>query len=252
MNGRIVTVDEGNSVTEAVAVRNGWIVKVGSTGEVEALVGPDTDVVDLEGRAVLPGFIDSHVHVLGAGRLKVMEREYVDIKYADSVVKVLEKIGERAKVTPEGQWIIGWGYMWTRFKEKRVPTAKELDEVSPDNPVLLVFSAYGAANSYALRLAGVTRDSKPEYGELELDPETGEPTGVLKGGAAVRLVRNHVPPLEITPYEASTLALGQFAKWGITTIHDAGTTRDGMIALQRLLREGGLTSRVRLYFNNIA
>ena len=252
VNGRIVTVDEGNSVTEAVAVRNGWIVKVGSTGEVEALVGPDTDVVDLEGRAVLPGFIDSHVHVLGAGRLKVMEREYVDIKYADSVVEVLEKIGERAKVTPEGQWIIGWGYMWTRFKEKRVPTAKELDEVSPDNPVLLVFSAYGAANSYALRLAGVTRDSKPEYGELELDPETGEPTGVLKGGAAVRLVRNHVPPLEITPYEASTLALGQFAKWGITTIHDAGTTRGGMIALQRLLREWDLTSRVRLYFNNIA
>ncbi len=252
VNGRIVTVDEGNSVTEAVAVRNGWIVKVGSTGEVEALVGPDTEVVDLGGRVALPGFIDSHVHVLGAGRLKVMEREYVDIKYADSVVKVLEKIGERAKVTPEGQWIIGWGYMWTRFKEKRVPTAKELDEVSPDNPVLLVFSAYGAANSYALRLAGITRDSKPEYGELELDPETGEPTGVLKGGAAVRLVRNHVPPLEITPYEASTLALGQFAKWGITTIHDAGTTRDGMIALQRLLREGGLTSRVRLYFNNIA
>jgi predicted amidohydrolase YtcJ len=252
LNGKVLTVDPSNSIAEAVAIKGNKIVNVGSRKKVEPMIGPETSIIDLDGKTLMPGIIDSHVHAVGAGRLKLMEREYVDIKYADSIEEVLEKIGERAEETPRGAWMIGWGYMWTRFRERRVPLARELDSVAPDHPVLLVFSAYGAANTMAMRVAGVTKDSKPEYGEVELDPGTGEPTGVLKGGAAVRLVRNHVPPLDLTPYDAIVLACGQFSEWGITTIHEAGARGEANEAFQRLLKEGKLNVRVRLYIDNIA
>lgn len=252
VNGKVVTVDHNDKVAEAVAVKGNRIVRVGDNIRVEELIGPDTEVVDLAGRTVLPGFIDSHVHAQGAGLLTVKEKEYVDIKYANSIAEVKEKIGARAKGTPKGEWVIGWGYMWTRFKEKRPPTGMELDEVAPDNPVILFFSAFGVANSMAMEIAGVTKDSRPEYGEVELDPKTGEPTGVLRGGAATRLVSSHVPPLELTPYEAVRLGCNRFSEWGITTIHEAGATRESTLAFQRLHREGELPCRIRLYVNNMA
>ena len=252
INGKIVTVDPQDSVAQALAVRMGKIIRVGDDSQVGEIVGPGTTVVDLEGRTVLPGFIDSHVHASGAGLLTVKEKEYVDIKYADSIVEVKERIRERAEATPEGEWVIGWGYMWTRFREKRPPTGAELDEVAPDNPVLLYFSAFGVANSRAMEVAGITGDSKPEYGEVELDPETGEPTGVLRGGAATRLVSRHVPPLKLTPEEAVRLGCQRFSEWGITTIHEAGATKGTTRAFQTLLKEGELPCRVRLYINNIA
>lgn len=252
INGKIVTVDSENSIHEAVAVKENMIIRVGSNNDVNSLIDSKTNVIDLNGKTVLPGFIDSHVHAFGAGRLKVQEKMEVDIKYANSVSEVLELIRAKAKETPKGEWVIGWGYTWSRFKEKRVPTAKELDQAAPDNPVLLKFSAYGAANSLALELAGVTKDTKPAYGELELDPETGEPTGVLKGGAAVRLVSNHVPPWDVTPYDAVHLACKQWSQWGITTIHQAGSMPNDTIPLQNLRDDGKLSVRVRLYVNNMA
>jgi len=252
VNGKIITVDEQCSIAEAVAIKGNRIVKVGTDDEIQAIVGPSTNVIDLGGKVVLPGFIDSHVHAFGAGRLKVQEGREVDIKYSDSIEEVLDLIRERTEVTPEGEWIIGWGYMWSRFKEKRVPTARELDEAAPKNPVLLKFSAYGAANSMALRIAGVTKDSKPAYGELEFDPETGEPTGVLKGGAAVRLVSDHVPPWELSPVEAVERACKQWSEWGITTVHQAGSMPRDTASAQTLRSEGRLTVRMRLYVSNMA
>ena len=118
INGKIITVDPQDSVAEAVAVRGGKIIRVGDNNVVEGLMGSGTTVVDLKGKTVLPGFIDSHVHASGAGLLTVKEKEYVDIKYADSIVEVQEKIGERAEATPEGEWVIGWGYMWTRLRAR--------------------------------------------------------------------------------------------------------------------------------------
>lgn len=100
INGRIITVDPQDSVTEAVAVRRGKIIKVGDDSIVEELVGPGTTVVDLKGKTVLPGFIDSHVHASGAGLLTVKEKEYVDIKYADSIVEVKEKMGRGLRPPP--------------------------------------------------------------------------------------------------------------------------------------------------------
>ena len=137
INGKIVTVDPDDTVHEAVAVRGNKILAVGSVEDIKGWVGPETEVVELGGKSVLPGFIDSHVHLVGAGRLAVKAEKEVDIKYCDSVDEVLEKIRERAKATLKGEWVIGWGYLWSRFEEKRAPYARELDEVAPHNPVLL-------------------------------------------------------------------------------------------------------------------
>lgn len=250
-NGKIVTVDCNDSIDEAVAAWDNKIVYVGSNIDVVSLIGPETKVIDLNNRTVLPGFIDSHVHLIGAGKLKIMEKEYVDIKYANSVGEVLNKIKERAEKTKKGEWIIGWGYLWSRFTEKRAPYAKELDEVAPLNPVLLNFSAMGVVNTLALKLSGITRKTKPEYGEVELDPDTGDPNGRLQGGAAVRLVSTHVPPLKVDPYEAAKLACSQWTKWGITTAHEAGATHTDFKMLQALRRNNSLSVRFRLYIHNM-
>jgi len=225
LNGKIVTVDQDDNVHEAVAVRGNKIVAVGSVEDIGKYIGPETEVVELGGKAVLPGFVDSHIHLVGAGKLAVKAEKEVDIKYCDSVGEVLEKIGERAKATPKGEWVVGWGYLWSRFEEKRAPYAHELDGVAPDNPVLLQFSAMGVANSTALKIAGITKNTVPEYGHVEMDPETGEPNGRLQGGAAVRLVSNCIPPWDIEPIEITKKALDQWIRWGVTCGHQAGQPR---------------------------
>lgn len=251
INGKIVTVDPNDTVHEAVAVNGNKIVAVGTTEDIRKYVGPETEVVELDGKAVLPGFIDSHVHLVGAGKLAVKAEKEVDIKYCDSVGEVLEKIGKRAKATPKGEWVIGWGYLWSRFSEKRAPYAHELDRVAPDNPVLLQFSAMGVANSSALEKAGITRETVPEYGHVEMDPETGEPNGRLQGGAAVRLVSNCVPPWDIKPIEITKKAIEQWIKWGVTCGHQAGSTKDDTEILQLLRERGELDMRWRLYVHNM-
>lgn len=250
VNGKIVTVDPEDSVQEAVAVRENKIIAVGTTDEIRKHMGPETEVIELDGKAVLPGFVDSHVHLVGAGRLAVKAEKEVDIKYCDSVGEVLDKIGERAKATPKGEWVIGWGYLWSRFKEKRAPTAEELDKVAPDNPVLLYFSAMGVANTRALEIAGITKDTVPEYGHIEMG-ESEEPNGRLQGGAAVRLVSSHVPPWDIEPIEITKKALNQWIKWGITCGHQAGSTKADTETIQILRERNELDMRWRLYIHNM-
>ena len=251
VNGKIITVDPDDTVYEAVAIRKNKIIAVGNMENIKKHVGPETEVIELGGKAVLPGFIDSHVHLVGAGRLAVKAEKEVDIKYCDSVEEVLYKIGERARVTPKGEWVVGWGYLWSRFNEKRAPYAHELDRVALDNPVLLQFSAMGVANSAALKIAGITKDTVPEYGHVEMDSETGEPNGRLQGGAAVRLVSNCIPPWDIKPIDIAKKALEQWIKWGITCGHQAGSTKADTETLQLLRERDELDMRWRLYIHNM-
>ena len=250
INGKIVSVDKNDTVYEAVAVTGNIITAVGTTEEVREHIGPVTEIVELDGRAVLPGFIDSHVHLVGAGRLAVKAEKEVDIKYCNSVKKVLEMIGDRAKTTPKGEWVIGWGYLWSRFEEKRAPTAEELDRVASENPVLLQFSAMGVANTLAMELAGITKNTVPEYGHIELD-KSGEPNGRLQGGAAVRLVSSHVPPWDIETIDITKKAIDQWIKWGVTCGHQAGSTKADTETIQLLRERGELDMRWRLYIHNM-
>jgi predicted amidohydrolase YtcJ len=187
-------VDPEDSIAQAVAVKNGKIIKVGSNDEVKALVGQQTSVLDLKGRAVTPGLVDSHIHVMAWGMQ--FWPGFLDIRYpnASSKSDLLRLVAERAKVTPKGEWIAGnQGFSLPMEKS---PDRWELDSVSPDNPVYLrqAGGQYSVVNSYALRLAGIDKNTANPYGgKIERDPASGEPTGRLSHYSAENLVGRLAP-----------------------------------------------------------
>ena len=193
VNGRILTVDAQDRVAEAIAIRDGRILAVGTTAEIERLAGPATDRIDLGGRAATPGLIDAHVHFASGGlqRLLRMDLSYPQVK---SVADVVRLTGERAQATAAGDWVLGRGWDEGKFTERRLLRAADIDAVTGDHPAWLVQTSghYGVANSAALALAGITRETPdPPNGTIDRDAG-GNPTGILKE-AAMGLVSRHVP-----------------------------------------------------------
>ncbi|SEP16698.1 hypothetical protein SAMN04490248_13121 [Salinihabitans flavidus] len=185
-NGRIVTVDSGFSIAEALAVFDGKIVAVGNADEVMNLAGERTQITDLEGRCVVPGQFDNHVHMLLAG-LDTAGGPKVNIATLPSIDDILAEIAERVAVTPKGQWI-GTSCMYRgALKEGRFPNRKDLDKVAPDHPVYIFQSGKNViCNSLALELAGIhsqTRQPEEPEGWVDKDAD-GEPTGHLIAGGA--------------------------------------------------------------------
>jgi len=191
-NGKIVTVDKKFSIAEAVAINNGKFVKVGKNAEIRALAGPKTKKINLKGKMVTPGFIDSHPHLIHFG--KRATEVVVNLEGLDSIAAIKQHIAERVQKTPPGQWIactaVGtppdYFHFPQQFKEKRWPTRWDLDEVAPNNPVFIGAPATycphpGIMNSYALKVMGVTKDTQDEPGGVRIrkDPQTGEPNGLL-------------------------------------------------------------------------
>jgi predicted amidohydrolase YtcJ len=185
-NGKVVTVDAGFSIHEAFAVYDGKFAAIGTSSALRALAGARTKVVDLKGRCVVPGQFDNHVHSVLAGLDALGSKAKVDIAKLPSINDILNAIAERAKITPAGQWI-GTSCMYRgALKEGRFPTREDLDKVSPNHPVYIFQSGKNViANTYALKLAGITRDTlqpvEPE-GWIAKDA-SGEPTGHLIAGA---------------------------------------------------------------------
>lgn len=255
VNGKIVTVDKSFSVQEAVAIRDGKILAVGSASSIRALAGPETKVIDLRGRAVIPGLIDSHIHFLRAGF--TWKRE-VRLDQARSVKEILGLIGKRAaKLTP-GEWILtfgGWDY--SQLQERRAPTREELDRVAPNNPVLLrillphASTHFAVLNSAALRMVGITRDTAaPPNGVIEKDA-AGEPTGVLRR-AAVSIALGKVPRASFQEkVEGLKLVMRDFHAAGLTSVIETiggGVSDDDYHVLYELWRRNELTMRTALLF----
>jgi predicted amidohydrolase YtcJ len=185
-NGKIVTVDEDFSIVEALAVFDGKIVAVGSSEDVKNIAGKRTKLVDLEGRCVVPGQLDNHVHFILAGMDAIGGKAKVDIATLPSIRQILEAIHERVKEIPPGEWI-GTSCMYRgALEEGRFPDRHDLDEVAPNHPVYIFQSGKNViANSYALKLAEIDRDT-PNPTEPEgwiVRDEDGEPTGHLIAGA---------------------------------------------------------------------
>lgn len=177
--GKVITVDNEDSIAQGVAVKNGKIIKVGSNEEILALVGAETEVLDLRGKTVTPGLVDSHNHLMYYGR----DRKYL-MNVRPPMVKseedLLKLVGEKAKELPKGEWIAGGQGFY--MPKDEAPGRWELDRVAPDNPVYLphVSGQYVVANSYALELSGIDKYTpNPFRGVIEKDPVTGEPTGLL-------------------------------------------------------------------------
>jgi predicted amidohydrolase YtcJ len=247
-NGNIVTVDKSFTVVQAVAIRDGKFVAVGSNEQVKACAGSTTKVIDLKGKMVLPGLIDSHNHIDTVG-IDAIRPSFEASKTVEDVVDVIGKAVRNAR---PGEWIISAGggkvgpeKMASALEDKRFPTKMDLDPVSPQNPVVLHSPHIAIANSRALKLAGITRDTpSPEGGRIAKDPETGEPTGVLAEKAVV-LMRNVMPPVTREQYRAAIKkACELYSAVGLTSIVWHGSGPLALQAIRDLHSNGELTVRV--------
>jgi predicted amidohydrolase YtcJ len=241
--GKIVTVDNAFSIHRALAVAEGRIVKVGSDAVVLALKRPDTQVIDLAGRTVVPGLIDSHVHPAAA----LTEFDH-PIPAFETIPQVLDYIAARARELKPGEWIYLRQVFITRLKEQRYPTRAELDRVAPNHPVNFSTGPDNMLNTLALKRSGIDRsfkvtDGGPGY--METDPETGELTGLLRGLG--RFVKMKDPNRSPTTAEADARTAELFRDYsatGLTTIGDRGASASSLERYQRLRAAGQLPVRV--------
>jgi predicted amidohydrolase YtcJ len=244
-NGKIFAVTDESPLVQAVAVKNGKILFVGSGDKVAKHVGKSTKVLDVEGRLVIPGFIDAHCHFSSGGHSLAM----LDVGRAGSVGAIQKQIEAKIKELPEGAPVFGFasfpnpglygGLGW--------PTKDILDKVSPNNPVVMRRRGGHAVwiNSVALQKSNITKDSEvPEGGEIVLDPETGEPTGILKE-AAQSLLKVWDKP---KPREDILRALKHAAELGLTGIHTSSYL-DEIEVYKQLKQEGKLTLRVNAWLS---
>ena len=238
VDGKIVTVDAQNTVVEAVAVKDGRILATGITSEIKELAGDETEVVDLGGRTVLPGLIDTHTHPSSAAtRLYEINCRSPPIK---NIKEILGMVAEKASELDPGKWIRGTNYNDIKLEERRHITRWELDEVAPENPVFISKETghLYVVNSKALELAGITKDMPdPDGGQIDRDQD-GEATGLLYETAG-RLVSSLIPPYSVEEIkEGMRRVWNQFSEWGVTTTHDASGYGDAIRAYQQLLAEG--------------
>jgi predicted amidohydrolase YtcJ len=240
-NGKIYTVDARSSIVEAVVVENGRILFVGSTPEARAAWSDSrTKMVDLGGKLMLPGFIDNHTHFADGG----MYLSGIDLRGAKSTAEFKNIIKKYAD-SHKGEWIKSGNWDHEAWEIKELPTKEMVDDFSKETPIFIDrFDGHMAlANSKALTLAGITKDSKsPDGGEIVKDPKTGEPTGVLKD-AAMSLIYNIIP--NISPEQKIKYvqrALQEARENGITSVQDI-TFQPDLIAYQTLEKEDKLTCR---------
>jgi hypothetical protein len=248
-HGRIVTVDEKFTIAEALAVKGDRIVAVGTNAEVLKLVAPTTVKIDLQGKTVLPGLADSHVHPTAASTYEFDH----PVPEMDTIADVLLYIASRAAMLEKGKWIVVRQVFITRLRDQRYPTRKELDQVAPDHPVLFSTGPDASANSLALRLSGIDKDfqiTDGGTGYIERDNESREPTGILR--SCTRLVKagsSYRPPSEAEKRDRLIQLLADYNAVGITSIadRDAG---DGAVELYKTLRDQGeLTCRVFINYS---
>jgi predicted amidohydrolase YtcJ len=244
LNGKILTVDPHDSVAEAVAIgTDARIIAVGSNADVRARMDANTKVIDLHGRTATPGLIDSHGHYSDGA---INELYTVNLSEATKITEIVEKIAERAKTLKPGEWILGTGWDESKLKELRYVVAADLDKAAPKNPVWLLHTTghYGTANSFALKLAHITRGTKnPKAGTIDRDAQ-GIPTGVLKE-TAMEAVNTLIPPE--TPdqeHEAILHIIDALHAEGMTAIKEADIQPHTWDAYKRVLDENKLKVRV--------
>lgn len=247
INGRIVTVDKDFTVAKSVAVKDGKILAVGSSRKTMKWRGERTEVIDLEGKMVLPGLIDSHLHMVGTGL--TMAQINCRTPPVRSIADIVEAVEQRVSRARPGEWIQGRGWDQAKLSDHRNPTKWDVDEVSPNNPVWLTRTCghVAVANSKALEIAGVGKDTPPPFGGNIVRDERGEPTGILQEAPAMNIVRNHIPPVGFEETcEAIRLASRTFSEAGLTSVIEAGIEPMAMRAYQKVANEGELKVRVNM------
>jgi predicted amidohydrolase YtcJ len=242
-SGKVLTMNQSQPYAEAVAIKNDRITKVGTNEEIKRWLGKNTKIIDLKGKTVVPGFIDTHIHVADFGRLLM----WIDLSEVDSIKEMQGRLSRHVEKAPKGKWLLGRGWDQTRFSENRLPTRFDLDAVSPDNPVIF-YQQSGqvcVVNSKALELASVTRLTPvPLGGAIDRDAETGKLTGVLRDNAT-NCVWTVIPePSEEELVETAGLACQKIVEAGVTSVHWMVSSPIEIRIIQRLQRENKLPLRV--------
>lgn len=241
INGKVYTVNENQPLAQAVVVQDSKIIFVGSDDDAKKIIDKNTDVVDLNGKLMLPGFNDNHVHFLTGGFYLLG----IDLRPANSTSEFKQILKDYAKRYP-GKWITGGYWDHEKWEVKDLPSKEMIDEVVSDQPVFVerLDGHMGVANSYALKLAGITKETEnPDGGLIVKDPKTGEPTGVLKDNA-MEILTKHIPDAtEEENYDALLAALNEAKRLGVTSIQDMSYL-DALTVYERAKNEGILTCRI--------
>ena len=241
---------------EAVAVRDGRVEAVGRNDEIGKLKGPSTEVINLGGHFVMPGFNDAHVHLANAG----FQRLTVDLTEVKSLTEFRERIRARVQNAAPGEWIVGGGWDQTLWPVKELPSRWDIDEVTKDHPVFLerVDGHIAVANTRALQLASLTVASKdPPGGKIDRDT-TGQATGIVRETARQAITAVIPKPNHDRRRQAIETALQELARSGITSVQDNSDYQDSKLSwddfqiLEEIEREGKLTARITewLHFND--
>jgi predicted amidohydrolase YtcJ len=245
IHGQILTVDAHDSVAQAIAIRKGVILKTGTDAEIRSLAAPNAQVIDLNGHTATPGLIDTHAHIAEGG---VDELYGVQLSDAKSVAEIVARVKAKIPQIQPGEWVTGSGWDEGKLAEHRYPTAADLDAVAPDNPVWLMHTTghYGVANSFALRLAGITAATPdPPASTIDRNPDTHQPTGVLKEDAAMSLITQHIPATTPEQMRAGILYIQKVLhSEGMTAVKDPDIFQIQWDAYKALLDSGQLKERI--------
>ena len=233
-------------MAQAIAIKGEKIIAVGTTREISGMIDKSsTRVIDAGGRLVIPGFNDAHVH------FGPLDPDYIELRYTTNPSVITEKVAEQVAKTRPGQVIKGGHWVHELFIDKKWPSKELIDKVSPENPVLLERADGHSVlvNSYVLKISGITKDTRDPFGgEIQKDPVTGEPTGILKD-AAMDLIKIGNATITRSPEEEKErtwqgylLAMKEARELGVTSIQNAGSA--DFKAYETLQTEGLLTSRI--------
>ncbi len=246
-NAHIVTVDDKFSIAEAAAIRDGRFVVVGTSQHVLSSAGPGTLTVNMQGRTVLPGFSDTHLHLAGRGVTFGLQ---VDLTSVASIADIQEAIAERARSVGPGEWIFGSRGWWEyELSDGRLPTRHDLDEAAPKNPVAIPGPHYRIVNSMALEIAGITRTSEnPLGGEIWRD-ENGDLTGLLMDTAS-RPIRSYFPEQSYRDkVDGVRDMIARVNGFGLTSVREPGCTKETAGIYRTLFDAGELNIRIDCAYN---
>jgi predicted amidohydrolase YtcJ len=253
VNAWIYTVNPRQPWAEALAIRTEKVVAVGTAKDVEAYRGASTKVIDAGGRLILPGFTDSHIHLLEGS----MNAQQIVIEDTETLHGLQQQVKAYAALHPEKPWILGRGWSYPMFGAAALPDKKYLDEIVPDRPVYLeCFDGHTWwANSKALQLAGITRDKPGGVSGIMRDPKTGEPTGVIKEDPADAIIQRVIPlPTREEKLSALRQSLKEANRVGLVRVHSASNLGLGVSDLEnvelydQLRRAGELTLRLYMAY----
>ena len=244
-HGKIITADRSFSIQQAIAIKGDRIVQVGNNEQILASKGSQTEVLDLQGRTVLPGLIDSHLHPGAA--MTEFDHPIPDM---ETIQDVLDYIQGRARTLEDGQWVQLSQVFITRLREQRYPTRAELDRVAPDNPVIFATGPDASLNSLALKMSGIDKDFKVSDGGpgyIEKDAKTGEPTGILRSCTRFAKVQpSGKRPTEEDHYRRTIQLFKDYNSVGLTSVGDRSADPVSIERYQKMLSNGDLTVRLAI------